>query len=91
MRSAAIPASITWWPANVVEAVLFDLDGTFADTAPDLGAALNHVRALHDMPPLPIATLRPQASHGSQGLLKLGMNVGPDAANYVLPAIFGVK
>ena len=66
----------------MVEAVLFDLDGTFADTAPDLGAALNHVRALHNMPPLPIATIRPQASHGSPGLLKLGMNVGPDEANY---------
>ncbi|HAF45463.1 MAG TPA: phosphoglycolate phosphatase [Gallionellaceae bacterium] len=64
------------------QAVLFDLDGTFADTAPDLAAALNHVRALHDLPPLPVATLRPQASHGSQGLLKLGMNVTPDAPNY---------
>jgi N-acetyl-D-muramate 6-phosphate phosphatase len=66
----------------VVEAVLFDLDGTFADTAADLGAALNHVRSLHDLPPLPLATLRPQASHGSQGLLKIGMNVEPDAPNY---------
>lgn len=66
----------------MVEAVLFDLDGTFADTAPDLGAALNHVRALHDLPPLPLETLRPQASHGSQGLLKLGMNIGPEAENY---------
>src|SRR5512143_1231699 len=66
----------------MVQAVLFDLDGTFADTAPDLGAALNHVRAQHDMPPLPIETIRPQASHGSQGLLKLGMNIGPDEPNY---------
>ena len=45
--------------------VLFDLDGTFADTAPDLGAALNHVRGLHDLPPLPLEIIRPQASHGS--------------------------
>ena len=66
----------------MAEAVLFDLDGTFADTAPDLGAALNHVRALHDLPPLSISTLRPQASHGSQGLLKIGMNVEPGAENY---------
>ena len=64
------------------EAVLFDLDGTFADTAPDLGAALNHVRSLHDLPPLPIETIRPHASHGSLGLLKLGMNIGPEAENY---------
>ena len=66
----------------MVEAVLFDLDGTFADTAPDLGAALNHVRVLHDLPPLPIAIIRPQASHGSQGQLKIGMNVEPGAKNY---------
>jgi phosphoglycolate phosphatase len=66
----------------VADAVLFDLDGTFADTAPDLAAALNHVRSLHDLPPLPLATLRPQASHGSRGLLKVGMNVEPDAPDY---------
>lgn len=66
----------------MIQAVLFDLDGTFADSAPDLGAALNHVRELHDLPPLPIEILRLQASHGSRGLLKLGMNVEPDAPNY---------
>src|SRR5512143_3575086 len=66
----------------MVEAVLFDLDGTFADTAPDLGAALNHVRALHDLPPLPIETVRLQASNGSQGLLKLGLGVEPGSPDY---------
>jgi phosphoglycolate phosphatase len=66
----------------VVDAVLLDLDGTFADTAPDLGEALNHVRSLHNLPPLPLATIRPQASHGSPGLLKLGMNVSPDSDGY---------
>jgi N-acetyl-D-muramate 6-phosphate phosphatase len=76
------PASITWWHANVVEGVLFDLDGTFADTAPDLAAALNHVRSLHELPPLPLSILRPQASHGSRGLLKVGMNAEPDAPGY---------
>lgn len=65
-----------------VKAVLFDLDGTFADTAPDLAAALNAVRATRDLPPLPLDVLRPQASHGSAGLLKVGMNVTPDAADY---------
>ncbi|MDO8207089.1 MAG: HAD-IA family hydrolase [Gallionella sp.] len=65
-----------------VKAVLFDLDGTFADTAPDLAAALNHVRACRDLPPLPLEVLRPQASHGSAGLLKVGMNVTPDAPGY---------
>jgi phosphoglycolate phosphatase len=66
----------------VVKAVLFDLDGTFADTAPDLAAALNHVRSTRDLPPLPIEVLRPQASHGSAGLLKVGMNVTPDAPDF---------
>jgi len=63
-------------------AVLFDLDGTFADTAPDLGAALNHVRSLHHLPPLPLEITRLQASHGSAGLLKLGFNIEPDAPKF---------
>ena len=61
------------------QAVFFDLDGTFADTAPDLGAALNHVRALHKLPPLPIEVTRLQASHGSAGLINLGFNVTPES------------
>lgn len=68
--------------AAATQAVFFDLDGTFADTAPDLGAALNHVRALHKLPPLPIAMTRLQASHGSAGLLKLGFNVTSDSAEF---------
>ncbi len=66
----------------MIKAVLFDLDGTFADTAPDLAAALNHVRATQNLPPLPLNVLRPQASHGSAGLLKVGMNVTPDAPEF---------
>jgi phosphoglycolate phosphatase len=62
----------------VIKAVLFDLDGTFADTAPDLGAALNHVLALHDLPPLPLEQSRLQASHGTIGLLGLGFGISPD-------------
>jgi len=66
----------------VIEAVLFDLDGTFADTAPDLAAALNHVRGLHDLPSLPLESIRPQASHGSIGLLRLGFGIEPNAPNF---------
>lgn len=66
----------------MTSAVLFDLDGTFADTAPDLAASLNHVRGLHGLPPLPLETIRPQASHGSVGLLKLGFGIEPDAAGF---------
>lgn len=65
-----------------VKAVLFDLDGTFADTAPDLAAALNHVRATRQLPPLPFEVLRPQSSHGSPGLLKTGFGIEPGAPDY---------
>jgi len=71
-----------WWPVNVIKAVLFDLDGTFADTAADLAAAANHVRALHDLPPLPLKVLRPQASHGSVGLLRIAMNISPEHTDF---------
>ena len=66
----------------MVDAVLFDLDGTFADTAPDLGEALNHVLSLRGVPALPLATIRLQASHGSPGLLKLGLGIEADAPDY---------
>ena len=55
-----------------VEAVLFDLDGTLADTAPDLGGALNRVIEEHGFPPLPAATIRPHVSRGGRGLTELG-------------------
>jgi 2-phosphoglycolate phosphatase len=66
----------------VTKAVLFDLDGTFADTAPDLAAALNHVRELRNLPPLPFEVLRPQASHGAAGLIRTGFGVGVDAPDF---------
>ena len=66
----------------VVKAALFDLDGTFADTAPDLAAALNHTRAARSLPPLPLETIRPQASHGSRGLLRLGFSIEPEQPGY---------
>jgi phosphoglycolate phosphatase len=68
--------------ALAVDAVLFDLDGTLADTAPDLAAALNQVRAARGMAAMPLALLRPWASHGARGLLGAGMGVAPDAAAY---------
>ena len=66
----------------MIKAVLFDLDGTFADTAPDLAAALNYTRATRHLPPLPLDIVRPQASHGSRGLLKVGLDIEPDAPDY---------
>ena len=65
-----------------IKTVLFDLDGTFADTAPDLAAALNHTRATRKLPPQPLALLRPQASHGSRGLIGVGFGIAPDHPDY---------
>ena len=61
-----------------IKAVLFDLDGTLVDTAPDLGHALNLQRARHGLPPLADALIRPQASHGARGLLGVGFDLHPD-------------
>ncbi|MBT9568340.1 MAG: HAD-IA family hydrolase [Thiobacillus sp.] len=58
--------------------MLFDLDGTLVDTAPDLGHALNLQRRRHGLPPLDDAIIRPQASHGARGLLGLGFDLHPD-------------
>ena len=55
-----------------IKTVLFDLDGTLADTAPDLAAALNHVLKNHNYDPLPYETIRPFVSHGGIALVTLG-------------------
>jgi phosphoglycolate phosphatase len=65
-----------------VRAVLFDLDGTLADTAADLANALNRVRADRGLPALPLATLRPQASHGARGLLAAGFGIGKEHVDF---------
>jgi phosphoglycolate phosphatase len=65
-----------------VQAVLFDLDGTLADTAPDLGAALNRMRVRRGQAPLPLALLRPVASAGARGMLAAGLGKTPADADY---------
>jgi N-acetyl-D-muramate 6-phosphate phosphatase len=66
----------------MIKAVLFDLDGTLADTAPDLAYAINTMRAARGMPPLPLAATRPVTSLGARGLLNVGFGVGPDDPSY---------
>jgi N-acetyl-D-muramate 6-phosphate phosphatase len=65
-----------------VDAVLFDLDGTLADTAGDLSGALNRVRADRGLSPVSPDVLRAHASSGARGLLGAGMGITPEAADY---------
>ena len=65
-----------------IKAVLFDLDGTLVDTAPDLGHALKLQRTRHGLAPLADEIIRPQASHGARGLLGLGFGLHPEDARF---------
>ena len=66
----------------MIKAVLFDLDGTLADTAPDLGYVINRMRAARGLPPLPLAATRPVTSLGARGMLGVGLNVTPEHPDY---------
>jgi len=63
-------------------AVLFDLDGTLADTAPDLAAAVNLMRTQRGLAPTPYEQLRPLASAGARGLIGIALNKTPVDAEY---------
>ena len=65
-------------------AVLFDLDGTLADTAQDLADALNQVLISQGKQPLEFADIRPWVSKGAPGLLKLGFHISPEEPLYEL-------
>ena len=56
-------------PRFSCRAVLFDLDGTLIDSAPDLAGAANQLREQHALPPLPLNTLRPWVGAGARGML----------------------
>ena len=60
-------------------AVLFDLDGTLLDTAPDLAYALNRVRGDHRLAPLPLSAIRPHVSNGSCALTRVGFDLHEDS------------
>lgn len=64
------------------KAVLFDFDGTLADTAADLSRALNHLRRTQGLAELALAQLRPHASAGARGLIGAGLGVAPEDARY---------
>jgi N-acetyl-D-muramate 6-phosphate phosphatase len=62
---------------RAVDLVLFDLDGTLVDTAPDLAGAVNRMLLARGRDALPLADLRPVASHGARGLIGRAFGVAP--------------
>ena len=65
-----------------LRSVLFDLDGTLLDTAPDLAAALNHVLTSNGKQALPFETIRPWVSHGGLVLIKNGFGITEEDAQF---------
>jgi phosphoglycolate phosphatase len=65
-----------------IRAVLFDLDGTLADTAPDLADALNRLLAERGRGPVPFEHARPVTSSGARGMLRVGFGIDPQHTEY---------
>ena len=65
-------------------AVLFDLDGTLIDSAPDLAGAANTLRAEHGLEPLPYEQLRPMVGAGARGLVGVAFGVAPGDERFEL-------
>jgi len=68
--------------ADAVRAVLFDLDGTLADTARDLGGALNRLLVEEGRTALPLAQVRPHVSGGARALIRCGFGLVPEDPGY---------
>lgn len=65
-----------------VSAVLFDLDGTLIDSAPDLGAAADQMRVARGLPSLPLDAYRHMAGAGARGMLEIAFGMAPDAPDF---------
>jgi 2-phosphoglycolate phosphatase len=66
-----------------IEAVLFDLDGTLIDSAPDLGAAADKMRTDRGLPSLPLAHYRPMAGAGARGMLGVAFGLTPEHQDFL--------
>lgn len=69
-------------PIAGIKAVLFDLDGTLIDSAPDLGAAADLMRTRRGLPSLPFERYRPFAGSGARGMLRVALEKGPGDSDY---------
>lgn len=63
-------------------AVLFDLDGTLIDSAPDLAGAANAMRSSRGLPELPYAELRAMVGSGARGMIGRAFGIGPDDESF---------
>jgi phosphoglycolate phosphatase len=70
-------------PLPAPKAVLFDFDGTFADTAPDMAFAANLLRNARGLASLPLADYRPHVSRGGRGMIGVAFGKTPDDADFV--------
>ncbi|HJV97010.1 MAG TPA: phosphoglycolate phosphatase [Albitalea sp.] len=67
---------------NGIEAVLFDLDGTLIDSAPDLAGAANELRESQGLPALPYERFRPMVGSGARGMIGVAFDLGPQDARF---------
>jgi phosphoglycolate phosphatase len=67
----------------MIKAVLFDLDGTLADTAPDMARTVNEMCRSRGLPAVEVAKVRPHVSSGARGMLRAAFDVTPDDAEYL--------
>jgi N-acetyl-D-muramate 6-phosphate phosphatase len=66
----------------VIEAVLFDLDGTLADTAPDMARTVNEMRARRGLAPVPAEQVRPFVSRGARGMIMSAFDMATDHPDF---------
>lgn len=70
------------WSTQRIQAVLFDLDGTLIDSAPDLGAAADAMRTVRGLPSLPLDLYRPMAGAGARGMLGVAFGLTPESPEF---------
>jgi 2-phosphoglycolate phosphatase len=67
---------------TALRAVLFDLDGTLADTAPDMARTVNAMRSARSLPPVPLEAVRPFVSRGARGMIGAAFGVTPEHGEF---------